>query len=138
MLITDGRNSITDEITPEQAAEIARNEKIVIHTVGIGSDNPYFQDFHTGRIDKVRDNRMDIDIPQMKRIAKLSKGTFFHAEDRKSFHKIMDKIDAMEKTSYTQPSFIYYKELFEPWLLAGIICLLLAGLLQNTLLQRIP
>ena len=138
VLITDGRNSFDDEITPEEAAEIAANEKIVIHTVGIGSKNPFFNDPLSGRITKVPDGRMDIDVPQMKRIAKKSGGQFFYAKDRKSFEEVMDKIDALETSRFEQPSYVYFKELFQPWLLCGMSMLFLSFFLQNSFLQRIP
>ena len=138
VLITDGRNSLEDEITPEEAAEIARNENIVIHTVGIGSKNPFFNNPLTGKIGKVTDCRMDIDVPQMKRIAKISGGQFLYAKDRKSFEEVMLKVDQLETSRFEQPSFVYFKELFQPWLLGGMALLFIGFFLQHSFLQRIP
>ena len=138
VLITDGRNSFEDEITPEEAAEIASNEEIVIHAVGIGSKNPFFNDPLSGRITRVSDGRMDIDVPQMKRISKISKGKFFYAKDRKSFETVMNEIDELETSRFEQPSFVYFKELFQPWLLGGMALLFTGFFLQHSFLQRIP
>ena len=81
---------------------------------------------------------MDIDVPQMKRIAKKSGGKFFYAKDRKSFQVVMDQIDTLETSSFEQPSYTYFKELFQPWLLGGMGLLFFSVFLQHSILQRIP
>jgi Ca-activated chloride channel family protein len=64
ILLTDG-NDTASAIPPERAAEIARDHKLVIHTIGIGDPNATGED--------------KVDLDALKRISDTTGGRSFHA-----------------------------------------------------------
>ena len=104
LLITDGDNTIKDPLfTPLQTAQLARDKEVAIHTVGIGSDNP----FTLERMPTIRFNTRTLE-----QIAETAKGRFFRAKDTSGFQDVMDTIDALESTTRTRPALIYMRDLF--------------------------
>jgi Ca-activated chloride channel family protein len=81
ILLTDG-NDTASAIPPEQAAEIAKGHKLVIHTIGIGDPEATGED------------RVDLDALQ--RIADITGGRAFSAlgkeEDLVDVYKTLDRI----------------------------------------------
>lgn len=133
VLITDGDHTVPDEVfTPVTAAEAARSEDIVIHTVGIGSDDPYLL-ADLARIGAI----IRFDTRNLEKIAAITNGRFFRAKDNKGFEEVMDTIDALETTSKQTPALVYERDLYPNILIAGVISLALAFLLRHTLLREI-
>ncbi|SAL43680.1 von Willebrand factor type A domain protein [Caballeronia sordidicola] len=64
ILLTDG-NDTSSAIPPERAADIAKNHKLVIHTIGIGDPSATGED--------------KVDLDALKRIADITGGQSFHA-----------------------------------------------------------
>ena len=137
ILFTDGENSITEQITPLQAAELASDFNIIIHTVGIGSDNPVevVRSFGGHALQAAQGT---IDIKLLKSIAEKTEGQFFMAKAQEGFAKVMEEINKLEKTSVKEASYTNYKELYPPYLYAAIGFFLLSFLLSKTLLLRMP
>lgn len=130
VLITDGENSIDDEIfTPIEAAEAASDKKVTIHTVGIGSDNMYSR--------RRLNRRQSFDTEALERIAEASGGRFFRAKDNVGFEQVMDTIDALETTSRVHPAIVYHRDLFPPIIIVGTAALLLSFLFKHTILQEL-
>ena len=137
VLFTDGANTAANRLTPLQAAEVAKEFNVVIHTVGIGSDNAY------GLVDDAFGSRFvpagdSFDQKLLLSLAEATGGTYFHAADADGMKAVMDKINELEKTTVEQPRYVEYRE-YAPLLAliaAGLI--LLGFALQCTWKLRLP
>ncbi|MBQ6351836.1 MAG: VWA domain-containing protein [Lentisphaeria bacterium] len=137
VLFTDGADNVAHRVTPEQAAAIAKECKVTIHTVGIGgdravmvADTPFGRQLHTyaGQFDEAR----------LRRLAELSGGRCFRAGDAAGLREVMEQINRLETTSREQPKFIEYRE-YAPYLALGAAALLFAGFVaMHTWKLRLP
>ena len=136
VLFTDGANTAENRITPEQAAMLAKDFDVIIHTVGIGSQNAYVLDETFGsRFIPVGDS---FDEKLLRTLAEKTGGSYFHAADAEGMKKVMNEINKLEKTSIEQPRYVEYKE-YAPILSAvtlGVI--FLSILISNCIKIRIP
>ncbi len=137
VLFTDGSNNVEAQITPLQAATLAKDFGITIYCVGIGSDNAYVaQDSLFGKRFTPFPGGFDEDL--LKEMSKLTDGKYYKAKDAKSLETAMKEIDKMEKITMKQPKFIDYKELSPKLLLIALIIAGCAFILDKTILLRIP
>lgn len=138
ILLTDGTNN-TGLVAPNQAAEIAKNEKIKIYTIGIGTNgmapSPAYDAF--GRLTFVQE-KVVIDENTLNTIAAMTGGKYFRATDNKSLANIFAEIDRLEKTKMDISHFSHTEDNYMPWawLLIGIFCLEL--LLRYTVIRTLP
>ncbi len=133
ILITDGDNTVDDEVfTPKEAAEVAREKDITIHTVGIGSDTPYLPP-HLARLGAT----IRFDTRTLEEVAATANGRFFRAKDNQGFEEVMDTIDSLETTSRVHPALVFQKDLFPVFLLTGFLLLAVSLILRYTLLQTL-
>ena len=133
VLFTDGANTVENRLTPEQSANIAKEFNCVVHTVGIGNSNAYIQ---TGF--GFQKAQADFDKRLLDSIAGITGGTSFRAADGAGMKKVMQEINALEKTNIEQPKYTEYKE-YAPLTAAVAALLLLTGFfLENTFKVRIP
>ncbi len=150
ILLTDGENNQGD-LSPEQAAELAKTMGVKIYTIGIGTRGqapvPVINPF-TGQ-QQMRMMPVNIDEATLKNIAKTTGGQYFRATDTNSLQKIYETIDQLEKTKIDERRFAEYRELaikpikagamvFPPLLLVAFVLLGLEGVLANTWLRQIP
>jgi len=137
VLFTDGSNNVETAITPLQAAKLAKKYDIAIYTVGIGSRLAYaLQNTLFG--EQLIPIQGEFDDALLKEIAKTSGGRYYKAEDAEGMRKAMDEIDKLEKTSFEQPRIIDYKEFAFDIMTLAAACILLAFLLEHSLLMRVP
>jgi Ca-activated chloride channel family protein len=92
ILLTDGANTAGTE--PLQAAAIAAEAEIRIHTVGVGADEMITRSLF-GRNQRVNPSR-DLDEVTLKAIAEQTGGQYFRARDPKELQKIYAEIDRLE------------------------------------------
>ena len=136
VLFTDGANTAVNRLTPEQAAKLAKDFDIVIHTVGIGSPNAYVLDNTFGpRFIPAGDN---FDEKLLRTIADTTGGSYFQADDAEALRKVMNEIDKMEKTTAEQPRYVEYREFAPRLALAVAVFLLLAFIADTTWMMRLP
>ena len=138
ILLTDGENN-SGNIDPITAAELAKGFGIKIYTIGIGKDGmvPFpVDDPIFGR--RYIQANFKIDEKTLRRIANITGGEFFMAQDPQSLRKIYKKIDKMEKTKITVKDYQNFNELFPYFLIAGIGLLLIERILTATLYLKIP
>ncbi len=134
ILLTDGRNN-AGSISPEQAAEAVAALDIRVHTIGVGPEPG------SGGILGVLGGRSrggDLDEQTLQRIAELTGGRYFRADDTSALKKVYQTIDEMEKTTAEVQEFVHHDELYHRWLLWGLGLLSLHILLSATLLRRLP
>ncbi len=133
VLITDGDHTVPDPVyTPVTAAEEAKKQDITIHTVGIGSDDPFL----LGPLSRMGAT-IRFDTRNLEKIASITGGRFFRAKDNKGFEEVMDTIDSLEKTSKQRPALIYQRDLYPNLLIGGIASVYLSFFLRHTLLREI-
>ncbi|MFA6568060.1 MAG: VWA domain-containing protein [Victivallales bacterium] len=137
VLFTDGKNNVNAQITPLQAAKLAKTFDIITYTVGIGSKNAFIiQDGFMGRqLVPIKD---EFDEKLLKDMADTTGGRYFTASDAEGLQKTMDEIDRLEKTSLEQPRYVDYRELAPPLVTASLIIILLSFMLNSTLLLKVP
>jgi Ca-activated chloride channel family protein len=136
ILLTDGVNN-SGFIEPETASEIAKEFKIKVYTIGVGStgmaESPYALD-NNGNIMYKR-MPVEIDEKLLKNIANNTGGKYFRATDNKSLKKIYDEIDQLEKTEIDEKTFYSYDEKYRPLILLALGLLLFEFVLKHTVFR---
>ena len=118
ILLTDGRNN-AGNISPMQAAEIAKAFKIKIYTIGVGTRGkaPFLVDGMFGK--RLIYQEVDIDEETLQKIARMTGAKYFRATDLKSLKGIYKQIDRLEKTEVKVIEHTHYQELFPLFLIPG-------------------
>ncbi len=126
ILLTDGENN-TGLVTPQQAGELAATYGIKVYTIlaGTGQRLPW-------------GGRLPLDDTDLRRIAEVTGGKYFHATDRAALEQIYAEIDRLERTKTEEQSYVEWGELSWTWLLAAFVCLGVQTLLDATVLRKIP
>jgi len=136
ILLTDGVNN-RGEISPETAAEIAATYGVRVYTIGVGANGTAPYPVQTPWGVELQDMKVEIDEALLRSIADATGGRYFRATDNTKLSEIYTEINKMEKARTTVDSFPVYKELFEGYVLAALLCLLLEVLLRF-LIRRLP
>lgn len=96
ILLTDGVDG-GEEIDPIMAAELALSQNIRVYTIGVGSKgvaktkvNSPFGSYYTSM-------ETEIDEELLKRIAKITNGKYFRAQDEDGLKNIYKEIEKLEK-----------------------------------------
>ncbi len=138
ILLTDGENN-AGEITPEAAADLARELGIRIYTIGIGREGEAYlevKDPDTGRIIKGM-YRGEFDEALLEQIAEVSGGKYYHATSPGTLSAVFDQIDSVEKTE-TRVRFEVSKRAYHvPFLLIGLSCVLVFLVLSRGFLREL-
>ncbi len=137
VLFSDGADNASQGITPRQAARVAVKFNITVYTVGIGSEQSYgLQSSFFGY--SFQPIQQGYDRELLQDIADATGGRFFGAGDADEFKRVMDEIDELEKTELKKPFYTEYRERFLPFAIAGLVLLLIAVALENSVLQVLP
>lgn len=124
VLLTDGENTV-DDIEPEEAAKLAKDAGVRVHTIGLGHGVPTPFGFRP------------LDFTELRRIAETTGGTFFQPETDADLAEVYAAIDELEKTELEDPRYRTVDR-FEWPLGAGLVLLLLALLADALLFRRTP
>lgn len=138
VLLTDGENN-AGEVDPVTAAKAAKALGIRIYAVGVGKegeqpievDDPLF-----GK--RIVTVPTKIDEPMMRRIASLTEGRYYRAQDPEALREIYSTIDRLEKTEIKSNRYMRYEERFMGLALLALGLLFLEILLAQTRFLRIP
>ena len=136
ILLTDGVNN-RGEVAPLTAAQIAKTYGIRAYTIGVGANGMAPYPVVTPWGIEERKIQVEIDEALLKSIAETTGGRYFRATDNTKLQEIYAEINRMEKSKTSIDSFPVYKELFSPFAIAALLCLL-AELLVRILLRRMP
>ena len=137
VLFTDGSNTVQNKVTPEQAAKIAHDYKLTVHTVGIGSRRSYVeQRSFFGKQLVSYPNGFDEAL--LKKIAETTGGHYYAADDREAMRAALAAIDELEKTPEELPRIALYDEKADSFAGAALIFLLLGFALSRTVFLRFP
>jgi len=96
ILLTDGVNNAGD-ITPQQAAELAKSKNICVYTIGVGSEGIAPTPIVTPMGVRFENQPVEIDEQTLVQVAETTGGQYFRATDEKSLRAIYEEIEALEK-----------------------------------------
>jgi Ca-activated chloride channel family protein len=136
LVLTDGRHN-AGALAPETAAEIARLSGIRIHTVGIGTTGsvPFAR---SGPGEPLRFERVDLDEPTLRALARITGGRFFHARKPEDLTSVAAAIDRLEVRRHPVETRYRQVSLAPSALLAALLLLLLEDGTAHGLLRRLP
>ncbi len=137
ILLTDGVNN-RGEISPLDAADVARTLKIKVYTIGAGTTGlaPYpIDDPVLGRTYTMLPVELDEDL--LRAIASKTGGLYFRATDKQSLDQIYSQIDKLERSKIESKTYKNHEELFVPIIWSGLFLLLVALIAGETYLRRL-
>lgn len=109
IVLTDG-NDTGSLVPPERAAEIARDNGVVVHTIAIGDPEAV--------------GEQALDETTLENIATLTGGGYFHANDTAELEAIYDHLDEINPRQVETQSYRPLTDLY-PWPLAASILITL-------------
>lgn len=138
ILLTDGVNN-AGTVSPQVAAQAARAMRAKIYAIGVGTKGlvPYpFKDIYGRTIYKNIPIEIDEDV--LRKIADITGGKYYLAQDTETLVRIYDEINRLEKSNIEQRGYREYKELFYYYLIPGLVILALEIFLTNTVFLKVP
>lgn len=146
ILITDGNSNKGED--PVAMSYLAKDEGIKIYCVGIGANKEVLRPDPTSDYNKrnwviYKEVPMEdgerLDEETLKKITSITNGKYFLGSNEQELRNIYNEIDKLEKSKEEFNSiYIDYKEHFFPLVFMGLIFILLAFILDNTILRILP
>lgn len=136
ILMTDGVNN-TGLIDPSTALEIAKRYNVRVYTIGVGSEGQAPYPVQTPFGTQKQMMPVQIDEALLQKIARETGGKYYRATSNKSLKSVYSEIDQLEKTKIEVSSYKHYAELFFPFALMAIVCLLAEMLLRYTVFKSV-
>lgn len=137
ILLTDGDNN-AGSIDPNTAAEMAKLFGIRVYTIGAGTrgtaPSPVQTPFGGIQYQQVP---VTINETLLQQIADETGGKYFRAESESKLQQIYDEIDKMERSKIEVNEFKRLHEEFYPFVIWGLILLVLSFILKNTIFKSI-
>ena len=123
ILLTDGSNT-DGEVDPLEAAQMAQKMGLKIYTIGVGRI-----EHRTGLDAFFKGSKNDMDTTSLKKIADLTQGQFFLANDTEQLKQIYQVINSLESVEHEVNSYRLRTELYAwPFGAALLLSFLLAWL----------
>jgi Ca-activated chloride channel family protein len=137
VLLTDGVD-FGGTIPPDIARDMAKFYKIKVYTIGVGTEGEV-QEAVNGPLGTVMQTRkVEFNAPLLQSLAAETGGQYFHATDKEGLQKIYTSINQLEKSKIKVTNYERAVDKFAPWLLAGIIALLIETVLRYTVFRKFP
>lgn len=134
ILLTDGANN-AGEVQPLDAARLAADNGVKIHTIGIGADKMVVPGlFGSSFGARTVNPSADLDEPTLREIASLTGGSYFRARDPAELANIYQLLDALEPVEQAAESYRPQRSLFHLPMAVAFASSLLLALLRG--LQR--
>ena len=118
ILLTDGVNN-SGELSPQKAAELAKQVGLKIYTIGIGADSMEVGSFIFKR---TVNPSADLDEKTLQMLADSTGGQYFRAHGTKELQKIYQQLDKMEPVEKDRNIYRPRTDLFH-WPLAAAVSL---------------
>jgi len=138
ILMTDGQNN-AGKVAPLTVAEAAQALRVKVYTIGVGmrgmAPMPVYMG---GRKVGYQQQPVDIDEDTLTKIAQMTGGKYYRADNSKNFQAIYAEIDKLEKTEAQVKKFAHHEEMFAWMISPGLVLLLLEVLLRHTKWRRLP
>ncbi len=138
ILMTDGQNN-AGKLPPLTVAEAAQALGVKVYTIGIGKQGEAPMPVYMGgRKVGYQNQRVDIDEDTLQKIAQMTGGKYYRADNTENFQRIYAEIDKLEKSEVEVKKFTRFREVF-PWVTALALGLLLVEVgLAHTVFRRLP
>jgi Ca-activated chloride channel homolog len=140
ILMTDGQNN-AGKVAPLTVAEAAQKLGVKVYTIGVGTRGeapmPRGRNPFTGQM-MYQMTPVDIDEDTLQKIADMTGGKYYRADNAQRFQAIYAEIDKLEKTEAEVKKFAHHDELFAWLITPGLGLLLLEVLLRHTIWRRLP
>jgi Ca-activated chloride channel family protein len=81
---------------------------------------------------------VDIDEDTLRKIADMTGGKYYRADNAEHFQEIYAEIDKLEKSEAVVKKYTEFHELFAWFILPGFGLLLVEQLLKETIMRRLP
>lgn len=139
ILITDGANN-TGDISPLTAAEIAKKQGVRVYTIAVGKQGMVRQpvgilpdgSYYYATV------KSDMDPATLKKIADMTGGLYYAADNNNKLREIYKDIDRLERVKLKVNNYSKRYEAFVPFGIAALLMMLLEFILKTTILRRIP
>jgi Ca-activated chloride channel family protein len=138
ILMTDGQNN-AGKLAPLTVAEAAQSLGIKVYTIGVGmrGNAPMpARDFFGRKVYQMIP--VDIDEDTLTKIADMTGGKYYRADNAERFQQIYAEIDKLEKSEKVVKKYTEFNELFAWFLVPGLTLLLVEQLLKHTVMRRLP
>lgn len=134
ILLTDGSNT-TGSIPPLTAAEIAKQMKVRVYTIGVGTKGYAPYPVNTPFGTQYQRVPVTIDEGVLSKIAALTGGKYFRATNNEKLKQIYQQIDQLERAKIAVTQYHKKTERFLPFALIALVLLSLEFLLRNTVFK---
>jgi Ca-activated chloride channel family protein len=126
VLLSDGENN-AGRLEPMQAAEIARALGVRVYTISVGRP-----------AGPPGSARAGFDTTDLRNIAQVTGGQYFHASNEEALRRVYAEIDQMERTEIETNETASYDERFMVFLLPALMLLGLELALRALFVGRLP
>jgi Ca-activated chloride channel family protein len=137
ILMTDGQSN-AGKIQPLTAAEAAQALGVKAYTIGVGIRGQAPMPVMMFGQKQYRMVPVDIDEETLTKIAEMTGGKYYRADNAARFANIYDEIDKLERTEVDVKKFAHHRELFQFLIVGGLALLALEQLLKHTVWRRLP
>lgn len=134
ILLTDGSNT-TGSIPPLTAAEIAKQMKVRVYTIGVGTKGYAPYPVKTPFGTQYQQVPVTIDEGVLSKIAEVTGGKYFRATNNEKLKQIYQQIDKLERAKIAVTQYHKKTERFLPFALIALVLLLLEFSLRNTIFK---
>jgi Ca-activated chloride channel family protein len=140
VLLTDGNNEPVGAHfnDPEQAAILARDLGVTMHTIAIGRTGGVTHGIDPGLKLPVQADVTGPNLELLERLAQLTGGRAFAATNADALTKVFQTIDTLEKSPVRGQILTRYNEHYVPWAGLTVGLLVLDRLLSLGRLRRLP
>ena len=136
ILLTDGVNN-TGFIDPITAAELAKEFKIKIYSIGLGTNGLALSPVGIDSRGKFNyaNVRVEIDEELLTQISEMTGGKYFRATDNNRLKEIYSDIDKLEKTEIEEFKYYSLDEKFRYFLVPSILLIVFELVMKLTILR---
>lgn len=133
ILLSDGVNN-RGYIDPLSAAEIAKNQKIKVYTIGCGTNGkaPYPGPLGPIYVDT------EIDEQLLQQMATETGGKYYRATNNEKLKAVYAEIDKLEKTILNEKIYENKADVYQPFLIIGLLLLILHIIFKHFILKKNP
>ncbi len=138
ILMTDGQNN-SGKLAPLTVAEAAQALGVKVYTIGVGMRGQApmpARDFWGRKVYQMIP--VDIDENTLQKIADMTGGKYYRADNAERFDEIYSEIDKFEKSEAVVKKYTEYDERFMWPILIGLGLLLTELMLKHTIMRRLP
>lgn len=137
ILLTDGSNN-SGEITPLQAAKIAKTYGIRVYTIAAYSGKLVNVPVNVGGTIQYVRTKDFVDEKPLVEIANMTDGKFYHATNSSQLYSIYKEIDSLEKSKIDIKKFSRRNEAYQIFAIIAVLLLLAEIILRQTWLRKLP